>query len=79
MLFRSEAAPRARVPGGGAWRPRRRLRARVIFLRRIKRDLEGISKNPKGIAKHLQIILEHDLDLVSAEIKSIAKLIQTLQ
>ncbi len=57
----------------------RRLRARVIFLRRIKRDLEGISKNPKGIAKHLQIILEHDLDLVSAEIKSIAKLIQTLQ
>jgi DNA-binding PadR family transcriptional regulator len=57
----------------------RRLRARVIFLKRIKRDLEGMSKNIKNASKHLQIILEHDLDLVSAEIKSITKLIQTLQ
>jgi DNA-binding PadR family transcriptional regulator len=57
----------------------RRLRARVIFLKRIQRDLEGIRKNLKGVSGHLQIILEHDLDLVSAEIKSIAKLIETLQ
>ena len=57
----------------------RRLRARVIFLKRIKRDLEGMSKNIKNASRHLQIILEHDVDLVSAEIKSITDLIQTLQ
>ncbi len=58
---------------------KRRLRARVIFLKRIQRDLENIRKNIKSVSGHLQIILEHDLDLVSAEIKSIAKLIETLQ
>lgn len=57
----------------------RRLRARVIFLKRIQRDLESIRKNIKSVSGHLQIILEHDLDLVSAEIKSIEKLIETLQ
>ncbi|MFA5088966.1 MAG: PadR family transcriptional regulator [Candidatus Omnitrophota bacterium] len=56
----------------------RRLRARVIFLRRIKRDLESLKKNLKVTKKHLLIILEHDLDLVEAEIKSISKLIEAL-
>lgn len=50
----------------------RRLRARVIFLNRIKRDLETLKS--KTTAKHLVIILEHELDLVSAEIKSISRL-----
>ena len=54
----------------------RRLRARVIFLNRIKRDLEALK--PKTTAKHLQIILEHELDLVSAEIKSVSRLSDTL-
>jgi len=57
---------------------KRRLRARVIFLKRIKRDLESIKKNLKKTSKHLLIILEHDLDLVSAEIKSISKLMETI-
>jgi len=57
----------------------RRLRARVIFLKRIQRDLESIQQNLKNTSQHLKIILEHDLDLVYAEIKSIAKLIETLQ
>ena len=57
---------------------KRRLRARVIFLNRIKRDLESIKKNLKKTSKHLLIILEHDLDLVSAEIKSISKLMETI-
>ncbi|MCX5681976.1 MAG: helix-turn-helix transcriptional regulator [Candidatus Omnitrophica bacterium] len=56
----------------------RRLRARVIFLKRIMRDLENIRKNLKTASQHLKIILEHDLDLVSAEIKSITQLIRTL-
>ena len=57
---------------------RRRLRARVIFLKRIKRGLEDIKCTTKPAANHLQIILEHELDLVTAEIKSIARLIDTL-
>ncbi|MDD3375567.1 MAG: PadR family transcriptional regulator [Candidatus Omnitrophica bacterium] len=57
---------------------KRRLRARVIFLKRIKRDLESIKKNLKKTSQHLFIILEHDLDLVSAEIRSIERLIGVL-
>lgn len=56
----------------------RRLRGRVIFLRRIKRDLENLKDNIKSNKKHLLIILEHELDLVSAEIKSISRLIDIL-
>ncbi|HOD12328.1 MAG TPA: PadR family transcriptional regulator [Candidatus Omnitrophota bacterium] len=56
----------------------RRLRARVIFLKRIQRDLDSIEKNLKSPSGHLKIILEHDLDLVNAEIRSITKLINTL-
>ncbi len=58
---------------------KRRLRARVIFLKRIKRDLESIKENLKRTSKHLIIILNHDLDLVEAEIKSISSLIETIQ
>ena len=58
-----------------AWR---RLRARVIFLKRIKRDLETLKRNTKIAKKHLLIILEHDIDLVDAEITSISKLIDIL-
>ena len=58
---------------------KRRLRARVIFLNRIKRDLEKLKANMAANQKHLSIILEHELDLVSAEIKSISRLIDTLE
>lgn len=57
---------------------KRRLRARVIFLKRIKRDLENLKKNMKAPKRHLSIILEHDVDLVEAEILSISTLIDTL-
>ena len=56
---------------------KRRLRARVIFLNRIKRDLEALKG--KTTARHLVIILEHEFDLVSAEIKSISRLSDTLE
>ena len=56
----------------------RQLRGRLIFLNRIKRELTALKKNIKTTQKHLQIILEHDIDLVEAEIKSITKLAEVL-
>lgn len=57
----------------------RKLKARLIFLRRIQRDLEKLAKKsfPKT-GQQLQIILEHDLDLVQAEIHSLERLIKFL-
>ncbi len=57
---------------------KRQLRGRIIFLNRIKRELESLRKDGKTSQKHLQIILDHDLDLVTAEIKSIQKLTEVL-
>ena len=58
---------------------RRKLKGRLIFLRRIKRDLEKLlEKNAGSTLQHLKIILEHDLDLVEAEIKSFMKLTESL-
>jgi len=56
---------------------KRQLRGRVMFLNRIKRELTSL-KNAKIDQKHLKIIFEHDIDLVEAEIKSIAKLTDIL-
>ena len=56
----------------------RKLKGRVIFLKRIKRNLERLIKNPQAPAQHLAIILKHDLDLVEAEIKSTERLSATL-
>ena len=56
----------------------RKLKGRVIFLRRIRRNLEKLISNLTAPAQHLSIILEHDLDLVEAEIKSTERLIGTL-
>ncbi|MCA9408810.1 MAG: PadR family transcriptional regulator [Candidatus Omnitrophica bacterium] len=57
---------------------KRQLRGRVIFLKRIKRELLAMKKDMATSKKHLQIIFEHDLDLVDAEIKSIDRLVETL-
>lgn len=57
---------------------KRQLRGRVLFLRRIKRELEDIKKSTAADKKHIMIILDHDLDLVKAEIKSITKLMGVL-
>ena len=57
---------------------KRQLRGRVMFLNRIRRELEKLRKNLQSPKKHLYIILDHDLDLVNAEIKSIAKLVGLL-
>jgi DNA-binding PadR family transcriptional regulator len=57
---------------------KRQLKGRLIFLRRIKRDLENLKKNTQFPKKHLQVILDHDLDLVNAEINSITRLVNVL-
>lgn len=57
---------------------RRQLRGRTIFLKRIQRDLQAIKKNLDVSKKHLHIIVDHDLDLVEAEIKSIMRLMDIL-
>jgi len=56
----------------------RRLKARVRFLMRIRRELEKLSESKKTSKKHLKVILEHDRDLVDAEVKSISKLIDAI-
>ncbi len=58
---------------------KRRLRARVIFLNRIKRELEALKNKIKVTSPHLHIILDHDLELVMAEIKSTSTLSNILE
>ena len=57
---------------------KRQLRGRVLFLKRIKRELEFFRQSVDSTKKHLQIILDHDMDLVEAEIKSILRLTDVL-
>lgn len=57
---------------------KKRLRGRVIFLRRIERELGKLRDNVQPAKRHLRIILEHDIDLVEAEIRSIQKLTEIL-
>lgn len=57
----------------------RKLKGRLIFLRRIKRNIETfLSKDGSRHPGHLGIILEHDLELNKAEIKSTQRLIDSL-
>ena len=57
---------------------KRQLRGRIIFLRRIRRDLQWLQKTMKTSHRHVNVILDHDLDLVEAEIRSIGRLMETL-
>ena len=58
---------------------KRQLRGRVLFLRRIRKELNAYKKGVKKTQRHLEVILDHDLDLVEAEINSIARLIKVLK
>ena len=49
-----------------------------MFLKRIKKDLESLKVKTDNPPKHLHIILDHDIDLVEAEIKSISRLMEVL-
>jgi len=56
----------------------RRLRARTIYLGRIKRDLAKLKAGLKTKQGHLAVILTHNIDLVEAEINSTVRLIQAI-
>lgn len=56
----------------------KQLRGRVIFLKRIKNELLKVKEKISLKKDHLHIILDHDLDLVDAEIKSISRLMSSL-
>ncbi|MDP2654766.1 MAG: PadR family transcriptional regulator [Candidatus Omnitrophota bacterium] len=58
---------------------RRKLKGRIIFLHRIKRGLEELKKKSDPSRKYLHIILQHDLDLVDAEINSNTQLSATIE
>lgn len=57
---------------------RRQLRGRVLFLRRIRRELQTLQKTMKPSLRHVTVILDHDLDLVDAEIRSLGRLMETI-
>ena len=58
---------------------KKKLKGRIIFLRRIGRNLESwLAKDTTNEPEHLRIIIEHDLDLVKAEIKSNTRLLESL-
>ncbi|MCA9403011.1 MAG: PadR family transcriptional regulator [Candidatus Omnitrophica bacterium] len=57
---------------------RRQLRGRMLFLKKIIRQIEGVRAETDPAKKHLHIILEHNLDLVAAELKSVQKLVGIL-
>jgi DNA-binding PadR family transcriptional regulator len=57
---------------------KRKLKARVALLNRIKRGLEKAKLDFKKELTHFAIILEHNLELVKSEIKFITHLISFL-
>ena len=57
---------------------RRRLKARITLLKRISRDLVQLKEKPSQKPQSLQLIVQHNLDLVEAEIVSTERLIQNL-
>ncbi len=58
---------------------KRQLRGRILFLKRIKRNLNNLRKKLPPKRQHLPIILDHDIDLVEAEINSITRLMEILK
>lgn len=59
---------------------RRKLRGRIMFLKKVREALSRLlAKDSLQTSGHLAVILDHDLDLVSAEIQSCARLIEKLR
>lgn len=56
---------------------KKRLRARVMFIRRIEHNLEEIKKKYEA-KPNIKIILEHDIHLVRAEVEFLNKIIEKI-
>ena len=57
---------------------KRRLKARIGLLKRIRKELEAMQTNSKVHSQGLPLIIAHDLDLINAEIQSSTRLINQL-
>lgn len=59
---------------------KRRLRARIVFLNRLKSGLKGLLKSIKAkeTSSYLLAILEHNIAMVEAEMKFLARLTSNL-
>ena len=57
---------------------KRQLRGRVRYLKQIKKNISNLKLKLKSAQKHLYIIMDHDLDLVEAEIKSLDRLVRVI-
>ncbi len=57
---------------------KRRLKARITLLKRISRDLTQLKEKSLPKPAPLQLILQHNIDLVEAEIASTDRLIHQL-
>ncbi|MEW5758788.1 MAG: helix-turn-helix transcriptional regulator [Candidatus Omnitrophota bacterium] len=58
-------------------RAKKRLRARIMFIKKIEHNLEEIKKKYEA-KPNIKIILEHDIHLVRAEIEFLAKIAEKL-
>ena len=57
---------------------KRRLKARIALLKKIRRELDTIKTNLNQDSQGLPLILQHELDLIDAEILSSTRLIEKL-
>ncbi|MBF0483672.1 MAG: PadR family transcriptional regulator [Candidatus Omnitrophica bacterium] len=58
---------------------KRKLRGRILVLKRIRTELNKLNRSALDVRQHLQIILQHDLDLVEAEINSLVRLLKSFE
>ena len=58
---------------------RRRLRARIGLLKKIRKQLALLNDQAQKSSKNLALILQHDLDMVDAEIQSFQRVINQLE
>ena len=54
---------------------RRRLKARIGLLKKIRKQLSILNDQAQKTSKNLSLILQHDLDMVDAEIQSFQRII----
>ena len=52
--------------------------AKELGIQPGSKEFHALKKKTKSSQKHLRIIIDHDLDLVKAEIKSITRLMEVL-
>lgn len=57
---------------------KRRLKARVVLLKKVRQHIMESLEKVKGRPGHLTSIVQHDLDLFEAEILSVTRLIATI-